>query len=71
MAMTREGRRKLDEMRVKDPQLELPWGGRSPRGLTRAAGLFRLSLATAPIEENGEWDESIIEEQNRRFFHGS
>ncbi len=71
MAMTDAGRRKLDEMRQAKPdprQLKLPWGGRSPRALTRAANDPRFRLETSSIDEVGD---RLIDEQCRRHFHGS
>ena len=63
--MTRAGRSLLDAMRVEDPrQLELPWGGRSPRDLTRAARMFRFSNEATPLDEV----DALIDEQYRRFL---
>ena len=67
--MTDEGRRQLDELRVKqglDPKL--PWGGRSPRVLTRAWNQFNLGRETTTLQEA---DDEMIDEQYRRFLHGS
>jgi len=68
MALTAAGRRWLDDQRVADPdprQLELPWGGRSPRALTKAAQAFRLSLEAATLDE-----DAMIDQQYQRFLHG-
>jgi len=68
--MTDAGRAALDKLRLEKPAEELPWGGRSPRVLTRAYERFILRREAAPLDE--EWPpDSVIEEQNRRFFHGS
>ncbi len=69
--MTPEGRAVLDALRQEVPVKYLPWGGRSPRVLTKAYQRFTLRDATATIEEIGDWDEELIEEQNRRFLNGS
>ena len=65
--MTREGRAVLDELRVRgglDPRL--PWGGRSPRVLTRAYAQFILRREVAPLDEF--FDEEVLDEQYRRFL---
>ncbi len=74
MAMTGRGRAFLDRLRKKDPspeQRELPWGGRSPRALTRAFNLFRLGHETTTVNEVVDPDDAKIDEQYRRFIHGS
>ena len=71
MAMTKAGRRILEEMRVHGSQLELPWGGRSPRTLTRAFELFSLSQERTTVNEEAEFDDALIDEQCRRHLHGS
>ncbi len=66
-SLTPEGRAALDELRIKqglDP--ELPWGGRSPRELTRAAKLFKLWREAATLDEVCEGD-SLIDEQFERW----
>jgi len=68
--LTRAGQRKLDELRVEDTDPKKPWGGRSPRVLTRAHERFILRHEAAPLDE-GFGDEKLIEEQCRRHFHGS
>ena len=71
--MTEAGRRKLDELRKDqiDPQqqLLLPWGGRSPRALTRAAKLFNLE--SQDDDANATAEDLRIEEQCRRHQYGS
>ena len=70
MSVTRAGARVLDELRVEqglDPKL--PWGGRSPRVLTRAYKRFNFSQETAPVDD--DFDEDYVEEQYRRFHNGS
>ncbi len=67
--MTDAGREELDRLRVEDPrsdQLELPWGGRSPRVLTRAYERFTLRRQASPLDE-----DSMLDEQYRRFLNGS
>jgi len=67
--MTSEGRRALDELRQADEdprQLSLPWGGRSPRCLTKAYARFSLPARAATLDEF--FDEDIIDEQHRRFL---
>ena len=69
--MTPKGHQLLDELRIEqglDPSL--PWGGRSPRCLTRGHELRILSDDAAPLDEF-LGDEELIEEQCRRHFHGS
>ncbi len=69
MAMTREGRAVLDRLRVEqglDPSL--PWGGRSPRCLTRAYERFTFKARDDDV--NGFFDEEVINEQCRRHLHG-
>ncbi len=65
MTLTPAGRARLDELRVSqglDPSL--PWGGRSPRVLTRAYERFTLRGETAPSGE----EDALIDEQYRRFI---
>jgi len=52
--LTRAGEKMLDELRVKDrfPDPKLPWGGRSPRVLTKAYKRFRLHLREGDIKED-------------------
>jgi len=71
MAMTPAGRAKLDRQRVEDPQLELPWGGRSPRHLTNAYKRFTLRDETAPLDEECEVSDDVIDEMYRRYQYGS
>jgi len=68
--MTPEGRKRLEAYRreVEEGQLELPWGGRSPRELTDAYKRFSLS---ARDDAEVIWDDRLLEEQHRRFRHGS
>ena len=42
--MTEAGRARLDELRCLDPDPNKPWGGRSPRVLTRSYKMFKLGL---------------------------
>jgi hypothetical protein len=68
--LTPEGRTVLDKLRVSqglDP--ELPWGGRSPRVLTRAHDLFSLTHEASSLDEF--FDEDVIDEQHRRWYNGS
>ncbi len=70
--MTDEGRRKLDELRIQqglDPGE--PWGGRSPRVLTRAHQEIRLSLRDDDVNAFSPEEDARLEEQCRRHFHGS
>ena len=67
MAMSEAGRLELDRLRMEQGlQLELPWGGRSPRVLTHAHIRFSLS------QRDGEDDlsDAMIDEQYRRFHYG-
>jgi len=53
--LTRAGVVLLDELRMKqglDPKK--PWGGRSPRVLTKAYIKFTLRRATSTVEEGGD-----------------
>jgi len=67
--MTDAGRAALDKHRIEqglDPKL--PWGGRSPRVLTRAYERFTLEpLGDDAIDFS---DDGMIEEQDRRFHYG-
>ncbi len=66
MGLTKRGVALLDELRVKEGlQLELPWGGRSPRVLTAAYQRFTLKDDAAPLDEF--FEEVLIDEQYRRF----
>jgi len=69
--MTRAGRAALDDLRKEALDPSLPWGGRSPRALTRAHQRFTLRDETAPIDELGDPDDAMIDEQYRRFLYGS
>ena len=58
--MTREGRAVFDELRIRqglDPRL--PWGGRSPRSLTKAYARFSLRHEALPLDEVCE--DSLME----------
>jgi len=60
----------LDRLRVDqglDPRL--PWGGRSPRVLTKAYEQFRLSLRDDDV--NTDFDDALLEEQYMRHRDGS
>ena len=62
--MTKAGRVKLDQLRLDQGLDEkLPWGGRSPRALTRAANDVRFRREAAPLDE-----DAMLEEQYRRFL---
>jgi len=64
MAMTPEGRAALDELRQEAGLDEsLPWGGRSPRALTRAHKIYILRHEASPPEE-----DAMLEDQYRRFL---
>ena len=67
--ITAAGREALERLRkVRElGQLELPWGGRSPRSLTRAAIAFSLRQEPATVKEKSE---DFVEEQYRRFTYG-
>ena len=70
MAITEAGRLALDKLRVSDPRqldLDLPWNGRSPRALTKGAEIGRLRSEAATLNEA----DAVIDEQYRRFLHGS
>jgi len=70
--ITPKGRAVLDELRVKqglDPKL--PWGGRSPRALTQAAISFNLESLDDDVNGFSPEEDARIEEQYRRFRHGS
>ena len=71
MAMTPAGRAKLDGLRVADPQLHLPWGGRSPRHLTDAYQRFSLKPGTSSVDEFGDHTDAEVDEMYRRFSHGT
>ncbi len=64
MAITRAGTAALDELRQEAGLDEsLPWGGRSPRVLTKAYQRFTLRREAAPLDE-----EADLDEQYRRFL---
>jgi len=70
--MTPEGRAVLDKLRVSqglDPSL--PWGGRSPRELTRVALGVNLKPLGDDATDFSPEEDARIEEQYRRFNHGS
>ncbi len=68
MALTRAGTAALDALRQEQGlDKKLPWGGRSARVLTRAWKRFNLSPEAATLEE----EDARIDEQYRRFLHGS
>jgi len=69
--MTPEGRARLDELRQEqglDPML--PWGGRSPRVLTRSYQEFTLKAQAAGGNGWGHLSDEELEEQYRRFRYG-
>ncbi len=68
--MTTEGRRALDEARVREEarQLHLPWGGRAPRCLTKAYQQFTLPPLGGDADMN--FDDDLLDEQYRRFLSG-
>ncbi len=49
--MTDAGRARLDALRVQALDPRLPWGGRSPRVLTRAYKKFTLRCDATPLDE--------------------
>ncbi len=67
--MSLKGRQALEAYRKAEElgQLSLPWGGRSPRDLTKAAISFSLRREEATLVE----EDAKIDEQYRRFSHGS
>jgi len=69
--MTDAGRAALDKLRQEAPDESLPWGGRSPRVLTKAYKRFTLRDETTTVDECGDWGDALIDEQYRRFTHGS
>ena len=66
--MTAAGRKVLDDQRQLNPQHHLPWGGRSPRELTRAHAMFSLAPKATTLDEVAVWDDAVIEGQYRRFL---
>jgi len=66
MAMTAAGRKLLELARIADPRPDEPWGGRSPRTLTKAFKRFSFSLEAATLDE-----DAMIDQQYQRFLHGS
>ena len=53
--MTPAGRAYLDAMRLGQvPESRLPWGGRSPRVLTKAYKRFSLRQEALPLDESRE-----------------
>jgi len=73
--MTEAGRKALLELREvatgdSDPlQLSLPWGGRSPRSLTKAYAMFSLTPEASRPDEF--FDDRVLEDQYRRFLDSS
>ena len=50
MAITSRGRARLDELRIQQGlDVELPWGGRDPRVLTRGYLMLALTQRAAPL----------------------
>ena len=68
--MTAAGRRALEALRRARElgQLDLPWGGRSPRELTDA--WKRFSLRQRDDENEGSASDEMVDEQCRRHQHG-
>ena len=70
--MTDAGRRKLDALRVEELLDDsAPWGGRSSRVLTRAYEQFRLEPLGDDATDFAAQDDALIDQQYRRFLHGS
>ena len=68
--ITEAGRLELDRLRsLEGLDPSKPWGGRSPRALTKAHMTRRFSREAAPLDEF--FDEAVINEQYRRFQNGS
>ena len=65
MSMTRAGREELDRYRQLDLDDKQPWGGRSPRALTKAFRRFSLRQEALPLDELGDEE---LDEQYRRFL---
>ncbi len=64
--MTAAGRKALDELRQSEGlDASLPWGGRSPRCLTRA--YERFSLEPLGDDANEFFNEGVLDEQYERF----
>ncbi len=67
--MTAAGRLFLDACRIGQLDLSLPWGGRSPRVLTKAYEEYTLRCVATPLDE---WlDDEELDEQCRRHHYGS
>jgi len=67
--LTLAGRIALDELRrLQGLDESLPWGGRSPRALTRAHERFRLRLSRDDADLDS--DDRRIDEQYLRFAKG-
>ncbi len=59
----------MDRQRREHPDqllLKLPWGGRSPRCLTRAH--MRFNLEPSGDDATMEFDDEVLNEQYRRFI---
>ncbi len=72
--MTGAGRKKLDKLRQELGQLELPlepWGGRSPRCLTRAYEKFTLEAQDDDVTAFSLEESDRLDQMCRRHFHGS
>jgi len=64
MAITPRGREKLDELRVRQGlDADLPWGGRSPRVLTRGHLMFILVQRAPSL--NRFWARETLKEFRR------
>ncbi len=61
----------LDMFRQADPDESQPWGGRSPRVLTRAYQKFNLEPLGDDVNGFSPEEDAKIEEQYRRFHYGS
>ena len=68
-SLTVAGRRRLEDYRKAEElgQLSLPWGGQSPRDLTKIAMLLNSRREAATLSE----EDARIDEMYRRFTHGS
>ena len=70
--ITPYGRRSLEGLRAKDLDPKLPWGGRSPRTLTRVATEFNLELRSDDVNrELREVSDEEVDEMCRRHSNGS
>ncbi len=67
--ITSYGRKMLEFLRVLEAGPREPWGGRSPRSLTRGSQIDIFESQDDDVK--AIFDDQVVEDQERRFFNGS